>query len=497
MDRYGDTLAVARQRKDCLALCEQRRWTPVEYVDNDRSATNGKVRPKYQRMLADIAEGKIDAVVVWDLDRLHRQPRELEDFIDLADAHRLALATVTGDCDLSTDNGRLYARIKGAVGKSETERKAARQRAAARQKAEQGRPQWKRAFGYVAGAGGPELDQQTAPLVKQAYAAILAGSSLNDVARLFNEAGAYGQRWMRPKDSKGNTIKDAAQELIRTPWSATTVSLFLRKPRNAGLRSYTDTKTGTSEIIGKGTWPALVDEATWRAAQSVLDAPGRAPGRKSVRQHLLTGVLRCGKPGCGGYLSGQWVMLHPTGRKPGRRKAGEPLGPPTGQVGHRITYGCKSCRGVSIREEHVKPLLYRIVGGRLAMPDAVDLLKAEIHDEAEAEGIRLELETLYGELDKLAVERAEGLLTARQVKISTDIITEKIAACERRQQDQERLRVFDGIPLGKPAAAAAVEKLSPDRFRAVVGVLMSPSVEPVGKGGNMFNPDRLKPNWHE
>ena len=64
--------------------------------------------------------------------------RELEDLIDLADEHRLALASVTGDVDLSTDNGRLYTRIKGAVGKGETERKAARQRAAAKQKAEKG-----------------------------------------------------------------------------------------------------------------------------------------------------------------------------------------------------------------------------------------------------------------------------------------------------------------------------------------------------------------------
>ncbi|MDV3130014.1 recombinase family protein [Mycobacterium sp. 21AC1] len=495
MDRYGDTLAVARQRKDCLALCEQRNWTPVEYVDNDRSATNGKARPKYQQMLADIAEGKIGAVVVWDLDRLHRQPRELEDFIELADAHRLALATVTGDCDLSTDNGRLYARIKGAVGKSETERKAARQRAAARQKAEQGRPQWKRAFGYVAGANGPEPDLEIAPLVKQAYAALLAGSSLNDIARLFNEAGAYGQRWMRPKDSQGNTVKDAAQQLIRTPWSATTVSLFLRKPRNAGLRAYTDTKTKGTEIIGKGTWPGLVDEAMWRAAQDKLNAPGRAPGRKSVRRHRLTGVLRCGKPGCGGYLSGQWVM-QPTGGKPGRPKTGEKRCT-SGQVAHSITYACKSCRGVSVRAEHVEPLLNDIVGGRLAMPDAIDLLKAEVHDEAEAEGIRLELETLYSELDKLAVERAEGLLTARQVKISTDIFAEKITKLERRQQDQERLRVFDGIALGTPEAAAAVKKLSPDRFRAVVDVLMAPTVMPVGKGGRVFDRQRLNTNWHE
>jgi hypothetical protein len=148
-------------------------------------------------------------------------------------------------------------------------------------------------------------------------------------------------------------------------------------PRNAGLRA------DNHEIVGKGTWPPLVDESTWRAAQAVLDAPGRAPGRKTVRKHLLTGVLQCGKPGCGGYRSGQWTM----------QKAG-------GRRGHSTVYGCKQCRGVSIRAGHVEPLLYGIVPGRLVMPDAVDLLKAEIHDEAEAETLRLELETEYAELEK-------------------------------------------------------------------------------------------------
>jgi hypothetical protein len=44
-------------------------------------------------------------------------------------------------------------------------------------------------------------------------------------------------------------------------------------------------------------------------------------------------------------------------------------------------------------------------------------------------------------LDNLRVERAEGLWTARQVKISTEIIQQKLHAIERKQQDSERLGV--------------------------------------------------------
>ena len=363
--------------------------------------------------------------------------------MEFADEKHLALATVSGDVDLSTAQGRLVARLKGAVARHEIDHKVARQLRAAKQKAERGVPQWKRAFGYLGDTRQP--DPQTAPLVKQAYAAVLAGSSLKDIARLFNDAGAHG--------------------LNGKPWTQSTVSLFLRKARNAGLRAH------NGEIVGKGTWPPLVDESTWRAAQSVLDAPGRAPGRKSVRRHLLTGVLQCGNPGCGGYLSGQWTTQK------------------------TIAYGCKSCRGVSIRAEHVEPLIMGVIAGRLAKPDAVDLLRAELHDQAEAEALRVEANALNAELDNIGVERGDGLLTGRQAKIATDRITEKLAAIERRQQDQEKLRVFDGIPLGEPEAADAVSRLSPDRLRAVMNVLMIVTVTPVGKGGQVFNPARVQVNW--
>src|SRR4051794_7764795 len=92
IDRYSDELAISRQREDCIKICEGRGWTHREYVDNDKSATTGR-RPAYQKMLDDIRAGLVDAVVVWDLDRLHRRPIELEYFIDLADEKHVALAS--------------------------------------------------------------------------------------------------------------------------------------------------------------------------------------------------------------------------------------------------------------------------------------------------------------------------------------------------------------------------------------------------------------------
>lgn len=106
-----------------------------------------------------------------------------------------------------------------------------------------GKPHWKRAFGYLPDTrakdeddGTRQIDPHAQALVARGYRAVLAGSSISDVARMLNNAGAHG--------------------LNGRPWTASTVSLFLRKPRNAGLRDHNDRLVRDEKGRPvKGTWP--------------------------------------------------------------------------------------------------------------------------------------------------------------------------------------------------------------------------------------------------
>src|SRR5829696_5986587 len=100
-DREGDGLGVARQIEDCERLAERKGWRVMEqYVDDDVSAWSGRRRPQYLRSLDDLEAGAIDGLLVYDLDRLHRQPSELESFIDMCSRLRLTnVASVSGDID--------------------------------------------------------------------------------------------------------------------------------------------------------------------------------------------------------------------------------------------------------------------------------------------------------------------------------------------------------------------------------------------------------------
>src|SRR5947209_6351381 len=110
---------VDRQREDTAALCEVQGWVVAGYYeDNNRTASNGKDRPEWKRLLADIKAGKIDAIAAWDQDRNWRMMHELEDlrrFFATLDREVLLATTGQGVIDLFSPTGVMMAQIKTAV----------------------------------------------------------------------------------------------------------------------------------------------------------------------------------------------------------------------------------------------------------------------------------------------------------------------------------------------------------------------------------------------
>ncbi len=452
LDAAGNLLAIDRQRPQCMALAADRGIEKtVEYVDNDISALTGKrsgegkgTRPAYDRMVADIEAGKIVGVIALDLDRLYRLPVDLEHLIDLAERDGLVLLTCGGDADLSTDSGRLFARIKAAVAKAESERKSARHKLAHQQRADAGTP-WgnRRPFGYTADY---EPHPVEAPLVRAAYADVIAGVKLAAIEREWNAAGittTLGREW-----------KNRLNE-------------FLTHPRNAGHCVH------LGEITKRDAWPALVDEPTWLAAHSILTASGRNPrldGR--ARKYLLTGIVRCGL-------------------------CKETLG--SGQTSRGVRmYLCraKGCGKIGRKLEAVDDLIERLVCGRLAQPDAAELIvdrKVVNLDE-----LRAAAAAAAKRMTALAEDYADGEITREQLRAGTTKLRRVIADCDAAMADSQRARIFEGL-IGTADVRAAWDKIGElpgglDRQRAVVKALMVIDVMPTRRGSR-FDPEAISVEW--
>ena len=265
-----DTLegrGVARQTEDIAAVCERQGWELVEVLtDNDISASrySKKPRPGYGRLLAAIEAG-IDRAVVYDVDRLLRQPRQLEDLIDLCEQRNGAfqLHNVNGELDLATGGGRFIARMLVAKAAMESDDLSRRLRRAFDQKALEGRPHGGRAFGYE--PDGMTVRESEAALLRQAAMDVLDGAaSLNEIARRWNALGV-----LTPQRSR--------------PWNGTVVKAVLTNPRQAGLRVH------RREVIGPAAWPAVLDRATHERLVAVLTAPRP---RNPPRRTPFTGLIR-------------------------------------------------------------------------------------------------------------------------------------------------------------------------------------------------------------
>ena len=269
-----DGAGVERQERECRELADRLGWQIVAapFTDNDISAFTGKHRPGYEALLESIKAGQTQAVICWHSHRLHRQPKELEPYMELCNRHGVEnAAVVMGKRDYVTASGQFNARMLGAVAYFESQHKAERIRAAHRQIAENG--QWRggiRPFGYE--GDGMTIREDEAAEIRRVAEAVIAGQSLRSLALEMNERGF-------------RTVKGSK-------WASNYVRKMLLGPRLAGLRVY------KGKILGSAAWKPILERETWEAVKAVLEDPSRCTGgsgrRGPIPTTLGTGLDACG-----------------------------------------------------------------------------------------------------------------------------------------------------------------------------------------------------------
>lgn len=83
----GEVESIESQDDECLGACEENRW-PIHrmYSDPGISASEyakDKLRPDWQELVADVASGAVNVVVLWETSRGERKPEEWIAFLNL------------------------------------------------------------------------------------------------------------------------------------------------------------------------------------------------------------------------------------------------------------------------------------------------------------------------------------------------------------------------------------------------------------------------------
>lgn len=446
-DRDGQALGVKRQGEDCEALVEARGWQLARrFVDNDLSAYSGKPRPGYAQLLDAVRGGMLDGIVAWHPDRLHRSPRELEDFLTVVEQHNVVVETVrAGKWELSTPSGRMTARILGSVARGESEHKSDRVRRALEQRAEMGRSHGRVAYGWTRTVlpDGTKVETINAPqaaFVRDIAERIVRGYSLRSIVTDLNA--------------------DGVPSPTGKPWVKSMLRHLVLRERNVGLRVY------RGEVVGTGDWPPILERALWEQVRAVLSDPGRRTSTSSAAVHLLSGLARCGV--CGGPMRAAVNRTVPS-------------------------YRCADRSCVSRNRADLDAFVTAVVIERLTRPDAAALF-APIDDNARK--ATAEVAELRARLDNAADDYADGTLDREQFHRITERLRPRIDAA------QARARVIDSSPLltGLVDAEDVMtvwEALPLSRRRGVVDLLLSVHVLRTKPGARTFDPECVRIEWRQ
>lgn len=462
-DKAEDASGVGRQEEDCRALADRMRWGVGEVVvENDISAFKRRrvrlpdgtaalrvVRPGFRRVLDLLASGEADGLIAWDLDRVARDPRDLEDLIDVIEQHNRPVESVTGSLRLGNDADITMARVMVAVANKssrDTSRRVARKH---QQLAAEGKPGGGgiRPYGY-------ETDRMTvraaeAEVIREIARRILAGDSLYVIAADLTVRGV--------------------PTVVGGPWNTRSVRSVVTKPRVAALRSVGS--GAARRIVGDALWPAILDRETWE--QVCAAVAGRATRASGELQRWLNGLLFCSL--CGMALVGA------IGNNGPRYWCATPKG---------------GCGKISVIAAGAEAEVERQITEYLGEPQVLTRLRSLSSGAASAEA-RAELAADESQLKEMAAAYARRHITFGEYMEARRIV-------EARVKDARALlkaaapRVLRGLLAGD--VGEKWSSLAPaDKREAALAVLPDGyEVAPFDKSkGRRFDPSRLLPRVPE
>lgn len=266
------------------SYAQDRGWSVVEFYD--LSGVSGKTvldHPEAKRMYADIATGKIKALLFSKLARLARNTRELLDISDYFKKHNADLVSLSEYIDTSTAAGKLFYTMLAAFAEWEREEIASRVAASVPIRAKLGKiVAGKPSLGYTWDKETKKLliDEAEAPAVKRMFEIFRETNKLRTTASMLNKEGYRARKGL---------------------FSDTTTRRLLENPIYKGLRraNYTKSKGNKKawELKPQDVWvivesPAIVSTELWDSCNAILSKPKREPIPKEGR-NLFSGVLIC------------------------------------------------------------------------------------------------------------------------------------------------------------------------------------------------------------
>ena len=293
------------------------------YVDDGYSGTNFQ-RPSFQRMIADIEDGKIDTVITKDLSRLGRNYLESGAYIEVFfPQHNVRYIAVNDGVDSEQSGGLDITPFKNILNEFYSRDISKKVKSGKHIRALEGKFMGVTApFGYRKDPQDKNhliVDEATAPTVRLIYSLALEGYGTNRIGKVLYERkipkpSYYKQEYFAQYAVEGNKWYD---------WKSEMVVRLLRNPVYKGGMYVHSTSKPTFKCKGRGyiRWAdreiledvheAIVTKEVWQTVQDIIDRHTKVKPCTSGYENIFRGLIRC--PDCG-----QALLIHTDNRNPDR-----------------------------------------------------------------------------------------------------------------------------------------------------------------------------------
>ena len=275
-----DFNSLHAQHEACAAYIKSQAsegWKLVSGRYDDGGISGGTLaRPGLQRLLADIASGLIDVVVVYKVDRLTRSLLDFSKLVEALDEAGTSFVSVTQSFNTTNSMGRLTLNMLLSFAQFEREVTAERIRDKIAQSKARG--MWMGgtpAIGYRANGRSLAIVEEDAVVIRRIFELYLAHGRVSAVTEQLEVEGVRTPQRSSAKRSYGGGPFTRGQ-IYRILANQT----YIGRIEHAG-RSY------------PGNHPAIVDEATFEFARERLAANvnGERRGKRGLEQSVLAGLL--------------------------------------------------------------------------------------------------------------------------------------------------------------------------------------------------------------
>ena len=196
-DQAREGFSLGEQEEKLKQLCDYKGYEVYKvYCDAGISAKDMEHRPKFQEMLKDMKDGKINYIVAYKLDRVTRSVRDLEELISQLEKYNTYLVCDRDDVNTSTANGRFFVRMLTVLSQLEIEIVSERTKFGLNGAIKSGHLPGQVALGFRKdGNRKTIIDPATAPIVKRVFDLYLQGKTFLQISNMFNEEKVLNKNW--------------------------------------------------------------------------------------------------------------------------------------------------------------------------------------------------------------------------------------------------------------------------------------------------------------